>query len=210
MATTVTKTRTNYFGVKDKAAFAAMVENLVTNDDKAFLFENSRGEVGFAADGSIFGVIPDNAHRKIPKHALEELKDELMIDYTLAESKEINKFVGTSVEDWEEDKVKQFLDEVIEQKSNKELAEAVAYYIGLPDPEPDEMETEMIHQIQSLIAPGHACIITDVSYENLKCLNGAVLVITQDKYQTKTLDDIGLQMARDMLDMSNYSPDMAY
>lgn len=206
MATTVTKTRTNYFAVKDKEAFAKLVENMETNDGKAFMFENSRGEVGFAADGMIFGVNPSNASRNISKDTLEEFKRELF----LAGSKEIDKFVCTSTEGWEKDTIDRFLDEVIEQKSNEELTEAVDYYIGLPDPEPDEMETEMIRQIQSLIAPGHACIITDVSYENLKCLNGGVLVITQDSSETHTLDEIALRTARTMVGNVNYTPDMVY
>lgn len=142
MATEVTKTRTNYFGVKDKKAFEDMVDRMYTNDGKPFLFENSRGEVGFAADGNLFGMIPEG--------------------------------------------------------------------VSPGDLDPDVMETEMIHAIQSVIKPGHACIITDISYNSLKCLNGCLLVITEKKAESVTLDSVGLQMARELLGDPDYEPDMAY
>lgn len=144
MSTTVTKTRTNYFDVKDKKAFEELVNNMVTNDGKAFMFENSRGEVGFAADGEIFGMNPKDMENP-----------------------------------------------------------------GL-NPEPDELETEMIHQIQALIKPGQACIITSISYENLKYITGSAYVIT--KYHSAVLDlnNAALEMARTMLNDDTYSPDMAY
>lgn len=47
MATAVTKTRTNYFAVTDKDAFAKLVKNLETDCGEAFLIDNSSGEVGF-------------------------------------------------------------------------------------------------------------------------------------------------------------------
>lgn len=143
MAVSVTKTRTNYFAVKDKEAFAKLVNNLVTDgNDKAKLVENSQGEVGFVCSDSVYGL-------KLPT----DPDDEDERDY-------------------------------------------------------DAMESEMVKQIQALIKSGHACIITDITYENLRFLNGTAMIITQDKFEVLNLRNLALERARDMLDISNYEPDM--
>lgn len=144
MSVSVTKTRTNYFAVKDKKAFAKLVNNLVTDDnDKACLMENSRGEVGFYCSDSVYGLrLCDNDNND--------------------------------------------------------------------DKDYDAMESEMVKQIQALLESGHACIITDITYENLMFLNGTTMIITQNKMEILNLRHLALEKAKEMLDISNYEPDMDY
>lgn len=149
MAELVGKTRTNYFKVKDRDAFARLVQNLIAdNGENVFLITNKNEEVGFCADGIVYGV-------KQPNDGSNPDYDGDDIDY-------------------------------------------------------DAMQYDMVKQIQELLAPGHACIISNISYDNLRSINGTALVITEDGMTTISMQKQALIIARSMLCNSEYNPDMTY
>lgn len=74
----------------------------------------------------------------------------------------------------------------------------------------DELETRMIHRIQELLVPGHACIISDICWDNLRTVNGGALIITKDNYQGFNMNDFALNLAKNMLGDQNYCPSMTY
>lgn len=205
MANTVTKTRTNYFAVKDKEAFAKMVDVLVSNDGKVQMNENSNGEVRFCADGAILGIKDPGIDMDV---ARKQLHDGIMERGTST----ITHHLGISREEcrnMSDDQIKEGLDAKISEWSREKLLEELDEY-DLCECEPDEMETAMIKKIQELIAPGHACIMTDVWYEKLRSVGGSSLIITSDKVEVVNLNEISLAMARKMLDNKDYDTDMDY
>lgn len=137
---------------------------------------------------------------------MSTLKEELLD----RSQKDIEDFVRTSVDGWDEDDISCFLDEVIEQKTEEELIEAARQYVGDKEFEPDELESEMVRQIQALIAPGHACIMTEISWENLRSLDGTSLIITQEGVDVVDLAETAVNVARAILGDETYSPDMIY
>lgn len=72
----------------------------------------------------------------------------------------------------------------------------------------DAMEQEMVKQIQALLVPGHACILTEVSWEKLITVNGVALVITKDNVNVLDMRECALKMAQKMLDNPKYYPNM--
>lgn len=77
-----------------------------------------------------------------------------------------------------------------------------------PDASYDAMETAMVQRIQQLIEPGHACIISCISWENLRTVESFALVITRDDVKTLDMNNLSLDTARAMLSDDKYSPGM--
>lgn len=205
MANTVTKTRTNYFAVKDKKAFAKMVDALVSDDGKVQMNENNSGEVMFCADGAILGIKDSDID-------MDSMREKLCNEIMERGMTFITNHLGISREEcrnMSEDLVKESLDAKIGELSRENLLKELDEY-DLYVWEPDEMETAMIKKIQDLIEPGHACIMTDVWYEKLRSVGGSSLIITSDKVEVVNLNEISLDIARKLLDNEEYDTDMDY
>lgn len=65
--------------------------------------------------------------------------------------------------------------------------------------DPDYSFDTFTNELQKVIVPGDALIITTISYENLKYLQGETIIITSECCKLKTLESIGMETAREML-----------
>lgn len=59
--------------------------------------------------------------------------------------------------------------------------------------------------LQEIIAEDDACIITEIGNEKLRYLDGYVTVITKDQIATRSLREIGIGLAQEMLGNQEWS-----
>ncbi len=204
MGTIQHKTRTNYFRVKDEAAFADLLNNMIIDSDSSrsgvILMKNNKGEVGFCADAVIYDIKPDIC---ISDETIESFKKELF----RRGLKDVEDFVGMTIGTWDKDAIKNAIDETIGRMPEKELKKYIGRYVDCTA----DMGDEMAKQIQALLEPGHACIITDIGYDGLRRLTGRSTVITPAGHPVVIdLNETAMSTARLMLHNEDYSPQTTY
>lgn len=77
----------------------------------------------------------------------------------------------------------------------------------------DDCEEDMdafYDALQSVLADGHAIMITEIGYEKLRYLIGECIIITSSDISSVFLRDTALQKAREMLNDPKYAPKMEY
>ena len=90
---------------------------------------------------------------------------------------------------------------------------------NIVDPNSDDFDEEadydtnydrFIDDIQSVIAPGDALIITTIGCENMRWLSSCVTVITCDARKTAFLSDVAYNAAQTMLGDNTWTTEMWY
>lgn len=202
MATPQGKTRTNYFKVNDGNKFISLLERMVTDSgDAVNMMQNDKGEVGFCCNAVIYGVKPEG----ITDKQIETIKKGLFMDGM----EECSEFVGMDVSSWDKDSIDNAMDETIAQMPEEDLKKYLDQYDS-GDIDYEGMWDEMVKEIQSLLQPGHACIMTDIKWEKLVSLEASVLIVTDRESNLINLNDEGLNHARAMLRNNEYSPQTTY
>jgi hypothetical protein len=84
------------------------------------------------------------------------------------------------------------------------------YVENVDDDDCEESYDDMIKGLQTHLADGDAIIITEVGFEKLRYLVGLVTVITQSDCKTRSLDGMGLDLAKLLLNDPNYNTQMDY
>lgn len=82
-----------------------------------------------------------------------------------------------------------------------------------PADEEDDCEEDMdafCDALQSVLADGHAIMITEIGYEKLRYLIGECIIITSSDISSIFLRDTALQEAREILNDPKYTPKMEY
>lgn len=79
----------------------------------------------------------------------------------------------------------------------------------------DETEYEtsfdrFIEDLQKVIVPGDALIITSISYEKMRWLAGNFIVVTHDNTKFVDMSDIALKTTREILDNPDWCTEMYY
>lgn len=79
----------------------------------------------------------------------------------------------------------------------------------------DETEYEtsfdrFIEDLQKVIVPGDALIITSISYEKMRWLAGNFIVVTHDNIKFVDMSDIALETTREILDNPDWCTEMYY
>lgn len=83
------------------------------------------------------------------------------------------------------------------------------------DDDDDDAEYEtsfdrFIEDLQKIIVPGDALIITSISYEKMRWLAGNFIVVTRDKAKFVDMSDIALETTREILDNPDWCTEMHY
>lgn len=86
---------------------------------------------------------------------------------------------------------------------------------GEDDGSSDDLDTdvlgkEMVRQIRDLLSPGHACIITEIGWENLRSVTAYAYIITKDDSHLLDLWELACEKAGGMLGNPKYSPQTSY
>ncbi len=76
--------------------------------------------------------------------------------------------------------------------------------------DPDCSFDMFIDELQKVIAPGDAMIITIIGYENLRYLQGQTIVITSEHCESKSIDDVSMELARKLLNDPNWETQNYY
>lgn len=63
---------------------------------------------------------------------------------------------------------------------------------------------KFIKDLSSVVEDGDAVILTEVGHEKMRYLSGSIVVITKNQVQYKTLQDIGISVAQEMLNNPNW------
>lgn len=201
MAEPQSKTRTNYFMVNDREKFSDLLCRLVTDEDTQVTMMQHEDMVGFCCHAAVYGVKPIGISDK----EAELLKKRLFMDSMDV----ICDFVGTDVSSWDKDAIDSAMDETIAQMPVEELDSYISRYISSSD-EYEVMWDEFVKQIQGLLEPGHACIITSVAWENLRTVMADATVITKEACDILSLGDLALEKAREALNNSEYTTKTTY
>ena len=77
------------------------------------------------------------------------------------------------------------------------------------DDDYDDVEV-LYTELQKVIAPDDAILIFEAGYEKLRYLVGCVTVITQTEIRYDDITNIGVRMAKEMLNNSNYDTRYSY
>ncbi len=70
--------------------------------------------------------------------------------------------------------------------------------------DPDCSFDMFIDELQKVIAPGDAMIITIIGYENFRYLQGQTIVITSEHCESKSIDDVSMELVRKLLNDPNW------
>ena len=68
----------------------------------------------------------------------------------------------------------------------------------------DTSYEDLLIELQKLIVPGDACIITTVGNCKLRCVLADTIIITHDKIDSITLETAALGKARSLLETENW------
>lgn len=196
-----TKVRTNYFRVNNKKAWDEFLTRLsVSNFESAHGLSDPDGNVAFYAYGDVLGLNTET----ISEEYITQLKQAILEEGQTA----VENFLGVSVALYGEDQISILLDAKLKAISPDRIRDYMNYHcIGISDHV--SMMAEMVKQIQSLIAPGEACIMMKTSdYEDeadrLVSTQASAMVITQDNVSTLNLQDLAIAKAAEMTGRPDY------
>lgn len=201
MADLQSRTRTNYFKVKDKEKFSSLLLQFVTGNSEPVAMMQDGDMVGFCCNSAVYGIKSD----AICDKEIEMVKKGLFMDGM----ERICEFVGMDVSSWDKDAIDNAMDDTISQMPEEDFRRYVSQYVesGM---EYEVMWDELVKRVQELLEPGHACIITDIGWEKLRYVSAGAVVITADSWNSLSLNDLALETARKALGDPKYSPKIIY